>query len=107
RSARTRAKVRQWFNALELERDTATGRERVERTLQREGRTALAFEELARRLGFDTVQSMFVAVAREEIGARQLEEAVRRPPAAARGSGSTAAAGAGTAGSEPANEAVL
>ncbi|MBN9460796.1 MAG: bifunctional (p)ppGpp synthetase/guanosine-3',5'-bis(diphosphate) 3'-pyrophosphohydrolase [Burkholderiales bacterium] len=106
RSARTRAKVRQWFNALELERDTATGRERVERTLQREGRTALAFEELARRLGFDTVQSMFVAVAREEIGARQLEEAVRRPPAAARGSGA-AAAGAGTAGGEPANEAVL
>ncbi|MGD9944398.1 MAG: bifunctional (p)ppGpp synthetase/guanosine-3',5'-bis(diphosphate) 3'-pyrophosphohydrolase [Burkholderiaceae bacterium] len=79
RSPRTRAKVRQWFNALELERDSAAGRERVERVLQREGRTALAFDELARRLGFDGVTPMFVAVAREEIGPRQLEEAVRGP----------------------------
>ncbi|MCL4184825.1 MAG: bifunctional (p)ppGpp synthetase/guanosine-3',5'-bis(diphosphate) 3'-pyrophosphohydrolase [Burkholderiaceae bacterium] len=79
RSARTRNKVRQWFNARELERDAAAGRERVERVLQREGRTALALEELARRLGFDAVTPMFVAVARDEIGPRQLEEAVRGP----------------------------
>ena len=49
-SPRARGKVRQWFNALELARDAANGRERVERMLQREGRTALSFEELARRL---------------------------------------------------------
>ncbi len=82
RSPRTRTKVRQWFNARELERDSAAGRERVERVMQREGRTALAFEELAKRLGFDGVAAMFVAVAREEIGPRQLEEAVRGPTAA-------------------------
>lgn len=97
-SARTRAKVRQWFNALELARDTASGRERVERILQREGRTALAFEELARRLGFDAAAPMFVAVAREEIGLRQLEEAVRRPASAARGAGAATSAGAAAAG---------
>jgi len=85
RSPRTRNKVRQWFNALELERDTAAGRERVERVLQREGRTALAFEELARRLGFESAGPMFVAVARDEVGVRQLEEAVRGPAAAAAG----------------------
>ncbi len=85
RSPRTRNKVRQWFNALELERDTAAGRERVERVLQREGRTALAFEELARRLGFEAAGPMFVAVARDEVGVRQLEEAVRGPAAAAAG----------------------
>ncbi len=85
RSPRTRNKVRQWFNALELERDTAAGRERVERVLQREGRTALAFEELARRLGFEAAGPLFLAVARDEIGVRQLEEAVRGPAAAATG----------------------
>ncbi len=76
-SPRARNKVRQWFNALELERDTATGRERVEKVLQREGRTALSFEELARRLGQPDVSSLFLAVAKEEIGPRQLEDAVR------------------------------
>ena len=76
-SPRARNKVRQWFNALELERDAANGRERVERVLQREGQTALAFDELARRLGHAEVTALFVAVARDEIGPRQLEEAVR------------------------------
>jgi GTP pyrophosphokinase len=77
RSPRARSKVRQWFSALELERDVAAGRERVERVLQREGRTALAFEELATRLGQPDAEAMFIAVTREEIGPRQLEEAVR------------------------------
>jgi GTP pyrophosphokinase len=76
-SPRARGKVRQWFNALELARDAASGRERVERVLQREGRTALSFEELARRLEQPDPMSMFVAVARDEIGPRQIEEAVR------------------------------
>ena len=76
-SARARGKVRQWFNALEQARDAASGRDRIERVLQREGRTALSFEEVARRLGHVDVASMFVAVARDEIGPRQIEEAVR------------------------------
>ena len=94
RSPRTRNKVRQWFNALELERDGAAGRERVERVLQREGRTALAFDELARRLGFDAATPMFIAVARDEIGPRLLEEAVRGPAAGANAAGAAPASGA-------------
>ncbi|HPU52233.1 MAG TPA: TGS domain-containing protein, partial [Burkholderiaceae bacterium] len=82
RSPRARTKVRQWFNALELARDVAAGREKVERTMAREGRTALSFDELSARLSQPDVQAMFVAVAREEIGPRQLEEAVRGPQAA-------------------------
>lgn len=80
RSPRARAKVRQWFNALELERDVSAGRDRVEKLLQREGRTALAHEELARRLGFPKSDELFVAVAREEVGPRMLEEAIRGGP---------------------------
>lgn len=96
RSPRARAKVRQWFNALELERDAAAGRERVERVLQREGRTALSLDELARRAGFDSTGPFFVAVAREEIGVRQLEESARQAGRPAGGASGTSA-GAGTA----------
>lgn len=101
RSPRARAKVRQWFNALELERDAAAGRERVERVLQREGRTALSLDELARRLGFESTAPFFVAVAREEIGVRQLEESVRQAGRSAGGaSGTGAGAGAGASGAQ-------
>ncbi len=106
RSPRARSKVRQWFNALELERETAAGRERVERVLQREGRTALSLEELARRLGFDATAPLFVAVAREEIGPRQLEEAVRQAMRAPAGpgqvNGGVAGAGVGAVPGAPA-----
>jgi GTP pyrophosphokinase len=77
RSHRARSKVRQWFHAQELERAQAAGRERVERALQREGRTALSFDELASRLQQPDADAMFVAVARDEIGPRLLEEAIR------------------------------
>jgi GTP pyrophosphokinase len=76
-SNRARSKVRQWFNAQELQGALTTGRERVERALQREGRTALAFEQIANRLGVSDVEAMFTSVARDEIGPRQLEEAIR------------------------------
>jgi GTP pyrophosphokinase len=79
RSQRARAKVRQWFNALDTERDSDEGRARVERVLQREGRTALALDELARRLRVASPLELFLAVAREEIGPRALEEAIRLP----------------------------
>ncbi len=79
RSSRARTKVRQWFNAAELARDVAIGREKVERAMAREGRTALSFDELSARLSLGDAQALFVAVAREEIGPRQLEEAIRGP----------------------------
>ena len=85
RSSRARAKVRQWFHALDTDRDVATGREKVERTLQREGRTAMAHEQLARRLKFEGPDELFLAVAREEVGPRMLEEAIRAEAEAARG----------------------
>jgi GTP pyrophosphokinase len=95
RSPRARTKVRQWFNALELARDLAAGREKVEKVLQREGRTALAHDELARRLGFPKPDDLFVAVARDEIGPRMLEESVRAGAEPARGGGSDGAKAVG------------
>ncbi len=76
-SARARAKVRQWFNAQEAERDAAIGRERIERILQREGRTAIKLETLSARLGYDDPAQMFLAAGRDELSSRPVEEALR------------------------------
>ena len=81
KSTRARNKIRQWFHALELENQIASGRVIVEKQLQREGKTAVPFDSLAQRLGFDQVADLFVAVARDEIGPRAVEEAIRFDPA--------------------------
>ena len=81
KSTRARNKVRQWFHALELENQIASGRSIVEKQLQREGKTAVPLDALAQRLGFDNAADLFVAVARDEIGPRAVEEAIRFDPA--------------------------
>ncbi|MFT4101363.1 MAG: bifunctional (p)ppGpp synthetase/guanosine-3',5'-bis(diphosphate) 3'-pyrophosphohydrolase [Burkholderiaceae bacterium] len=77
RSSRARTKLRQWFNARELEHDMAVGRERIEKIMQREGKTGLAMPELASRLGLGSPDALFAAVGREDIGLRMIEDAVR------------------------------
>jgi GTP pyrophosphokinase len=67
-SARSRQKVRHWFNLLELEQSIATGRAVVERELQRLGRTAVKLDDLARRLGFASVDELSVAASKAEAG---------------------------------------
>jgi GTP pyrophosphokinase len=81
-SARSRQKVRHWFNLLELEQSVAAGRAAVERELQRLGRTAVKLEELARRLGFAAVDELFLAASKEEFSLRSIEQALATPPAA-------------------------
>jgi GTP pyrophosphokinase len=80
-SARSRAKVRQWFNALEFEQSVIAGREIVEKELQRLGRTAIRLEDLAKRLGFDRVDELCAAATKEEFSLRSIEQALA-PPAA-------------------------
>jgi GTP pyrophosphokinase len=82
-SARSRAKVRQWFNALELEQSVIAGREIVDRELQRLGRTAVKLEDLAHRLGFDSVEALCVAATKEEFSPRSIENALADAPAPA------------------------
>jgi len=82
-SARSRQKVRHWFNLLELEQSIATGRAVVERELQRLGRTAVKLDDLARRLGFASVDELSVAASKEEFSLRSIEQAIAAPSAAA------------------------
>lgn len=75
-STRTRAKVRAWFNAIDQQETLSTGRSLVEKTLQREGKTAVNLEELAHKLGFPKVDDLFLAVGKEEFSLRHIEHAL-------------------------------
>jgi GTP pyrophosphokinase len=75
-SARSKAKVRQWFNALEVAQTIAAGREILDKELQRLGKTAVKLEDLAHRLGFASVDELCAAVPKEEFNLRSLEHAV-------------------------------
>ncbi len=77
RSARARAKVRQWFNAQQQAQLLLIGRERVERAMQREGKTSTSLPLIASRLGLTTPEELFLACARDELGPRALEQAIR------------------------------
>jgi GTP pyrophosphokinase len=76
-SSRARGKVRQWFNAQALAETVAQGRALVERELQREGMTGANLDHLAQQLGYARSEDMFAAAGREELGAKQLQTALR------------------------------
>jgi len=78
-SSRARAKVRAWFNALDSQETIAQGRVLIDKTLQREGKTAVKLEDLATRLGFKTPEDLFAAVAKDEFSLRHVEHALRHP----------------------------
>ena len=76
KSARSRAKVRQWFNALELEQSIAAGRELIEKEMQRLGKTAVKLDDLAKRLGFGSVDQLAAAATKDEFSFRSIENAL-------------------------------
>jgi GTP pyrophosphokinase len=76
-SPRAKAKVRAWFNALQLEETVAHGRQAVEKLLQREGKTALKLDDLAAQLGFKTADSLFEVVGKDEFSVRTIEQFLR------------------------------
>ncbi|HKU48043.1 MAG TPA: bifunctional (p)ppGpp synthetase/guanosine-3',5'-bis(diphosphate) 3'-pyrophosphohydrolase, partial [Burkholderiales bacterium] len=77
RSARSRHKIRQWFNAKALAETVAAGRKVVEKELRREGATHASLEGLAAKLGFARPDELFAAVARDEVNLRQLQVALK------------------------------
>ncbi|MGB6103618.1 MAG: bifunctional (p)ppGpp synthetase/guanosine-3',5'-bis(diphosphate) 3'-pyrophosphohydrolase [Pusillimonas sp.] len=72
-SPRSRAKVRAWFNAIELQQRIAQGQALVEKELQRLGKTAVNMEQLAQQLDFAKADDLYVAVAKEEFSLRQID----------------------------------
>src|SRR5690606_31298446 len=72
-SPRARAKVRAWFNAVELQQRISHGQSLVEKELQRLGKTAVNMEHLAQQLGFAHAEDLYVAVSKEEFSLRQID----------------------------------
>jgi GTP pyrophosphokinase len=82
-SSRTRSKIRAWFHALDLAETLAQGRALVEKSLQREGKTAVNLEALAHKLGFAKVDELFIAVGKEKFSLRHVEAALHETVEAA------------------------
>lgn len=78
-SPRARAKVRMWFNAIELQQRINTGQAMVEKELQRLGKTAVNLEHLAQSLGFARADDLYVAAAKDEFSLRQIDAAFQEP----------------------------
>jgi GTP pyrophosphokinase len=75
-SARTRSKIRAWFNAIEEAETLAHGRALIEKTLQREGKTAVNLEDLANRLDFQKLDDFLLAVGKDRLSLRLVEQAL-------------------------------
>jgi GTP pyrophosphokinase len=75
-SARTRSKIRAWFNAIEEAETLSQGRTALEKTLQREGRTSVNLEDLAHKLGFPKLDALLMAVGQERFSLRLVEQAL-------------------------------
>lgn len=82
-SSRTRSKIRAWFHAQEQAETLAQGRALVEKSLQREGKTAVNLEALAQKLGFPKVDELFIQVGKEKFSLRHVEAALHDTPEAA------------------------
>ncbi|HEY2560416.1 MAG TPA: RelA/SpoT family protein [Caldimonas sp.] len=80
-SARSKAKVRAWFNAQAQAATIARGREAVEKLLQREGKTALKHADLAAQLGLRDADALFEVVGKDELSLRSIEALLRPAPA--------------------------
>lgn len=76
-STRTRSKIRAWFNVIDQQETLSNGRALVEKTLQREGKTAVNLEDLAHKLGFASVDELFLSVGKDEFSLRQIENVLR------------------------------
>lgn len=74
-SPRARAKVRAWFNAIELQQRVVQGQLLVEKELQRLGKTAINLSQLAQQLGFANAEDLYVAAAKDEFSLRQIDSA--------------------------------
>jgi len=78
-SPRARAKVRMWFNAVELQQRINTGQALIEKELQRLGKTAVNLEQLAQSLGFARADDLYVAAAKDEFSLRQIDAVFQDP----------------------------
>jgi GTP pyrophosphokinase len=77
-SQRAKSKVRAWFNTLAHDETIAQGRAELERLLQREGKTALSFDALAKAAQLPNVDALFDAIAKARLNQKEIIELIHR-----------------------------
>ena len=78
-SNRAKTKVRAWFNAIEHDETVASGRELVQKELQRLGKTSTNLADLAARLKFADMEEMFLVAGKGELGMKAVGDALAEP----------------------------
>jgi GTP pyrophosphokinase len=78
RSARAKSKVRAWFNALQQDETLAQGRAELERFLQREGKTALSLDAIAKEAGVANLDALFNDIAKARINQKEIVELIHK-----------------------------
>lgn len=79
-SPRSKTKVRQWFNAQQTQAAINEGREKIDKDLARIGKTVIKLEDLAKKLGFDSVDDLCLAAGKDELGQRAIENVLMPAP---------------------------
>ena len=72
RSAKSRAKVQQWFKQQNFDVNVAEGRTSIEKELQRLGISNINYEKLAQHFNFNKVDQFFASVGRGEVKTAQI-----------------------------------
>jgi len=80
-TGRARRKIKQYFSQMEQGELLERGRHVIHKELQREGQTQTNIEGLATRMGFKTVDAMYMAAARGDVGPRAVQVALQGPGA--------------------------
>ena len=77
-----RVKVRRWFAQIEEGETLAQGRAWLTRELAREGASQTSLDDLAQKLGYNTVDALHIACAHGEVGPRAIHVALKgeEPP---------------------------
>ena len=75
-SPRSREKVRNWFNRLDLTRNVQDGRELLEKELKRLGLHTLDLAQVLARFRCKKLEDLFVAVALGDVGSSQVARAL-------------------------------
>ena len=78
-TGRARRKIKQYFSQMEQGELLERGRHVIHKELQREGQTQTNIEGLATRMGFKTVDAMYMAAARGDVGPRAVQVALQGP----------------------------
>lgn len=75
KSART--KVRSWFASQALDETLSSGKSILAREMQRAGVGHTSIEQVAHELGYDQSEDLLIAVGRDEVGLRSLQQVLR------------------------------